>query len=90
MLLVSAGFSMIPVIGLIPGVIYYRLTIIGPLRRYIPRTRTILLRWLVRIAIFLLIMLQWIPVAGIFAVPAMALLNYSVYRSAFRGMLKSA
>ncbi len=89
-LLVSAGFSMIPVIGLIPGVIYYRLTLIGPLRRYIPRTRTILLRWLVRIAIFLLIMLQWIPVAGIFAVPAMALLNYSVYRSAFRGMLKSA
>ena len=89
-LMICACFSLIPVIGLIPGVIYYRLTLIGPLRRYIPRTRAILLRWLVRIAIFLLIMLQWIPVAGVLAVPLMALLNYGVYRSAFRGMLRSA
>lgn len=87
-LLISAGFSLIPVFGLIPGVIYYRLTLIAPLRRYIPRSRSILLRWLVRIAIFLLIMFQWVPGAGGLVVPIMALLNYTVYRSAFRALLR--
>lgn len=88
-LLISAVFSLIPVVGLIPGVIYYRLTLIGPIRRYIPRTRAILLRWVVRITIFFLIMFQWVPVAGALVVPIMALLNYTVYRSAFCGMLKN-
>jgi hypothetical protein len=88
-LLVSIGFSLIPVLGLIPGVIYYRMTLIGPMRRYIPRTRAILLRWLVRLAIFLLIMFQWVPGAGGLVVPIMALLNYTVYRSAFRAMLRN-
>lgn len=87
-LLICAAFSLIPVVGLIPGVIYYRLTLIGPVRRYLPRTRLILLRWMVRIAIFFLIMFQWVPGAGGLVVPIMALLNYTVYRSAFRGMLK--
>ena len=86
-LAVSALFSAVPVVGLIPGVIYYRMTLIAPLRRYIPRGRTILLKWGVRILFFFLIMFQWVPVAGALVVPVMAMINYSVYRSAFRAML---
>lgn len=86
-LLICAGFSLIPLIGLIPGVFFYRSKLVSPMRRYLPRTRAILLRWVVRITIFFLIMFQWIPGAGGLVIPLMALLNYTVYRSAFRGML---
>ncbi|GAB4191801.1 MAG: hypothetical protein Kow00105_05880 [Phycisphaeraceae bacterium] len=88
-LLISALFSAVPVVGLIPGVIYYRLTLISPLRRYIPRGKSILLRWVVRIVLFFLILFQWVPAAGALVVPAMALINYGVYRSAFRAALAS-
>jgi len=86
-LAISALFSMVPIIGLIPGIIFYRMTLISPLRQYIPRTRTFLLRWGIRILFFFLIMCQWIPVAGALVVPTMAMINYTVYRSAFRAML---
>lgn len=86
-LVVSGLFSLVPVIGLIPGIIYYRMTLIAPLRRYIPRTRTMLLRWGIRILFFFLIMFQWVPVAGGLVVPIMALVNYTAYRSTFRAML---
>ncbi len=86
-LVVSALFSLTPVVGLIPGVIYYRMTLISPLRKYIPRSRAFLLRWGVRILFFFLIMFQWVPVAGGLVVPIMALVNYTVYRSAFKAML---
>jgi len=86
-LIVSVLFSLIPVVGLIPGVIYYRMTLIAPLRKYIPRTRTLLLRWGIRILFFFLIMFQWVPVAGGLVVPIMALVNYTVYRSAFKALL---
>jgi len=42
-LVVSFLFSLVPVIGLIPGVIYYRLALIAPYRRYIPLSRSFLL-----------------------------------------------
>lgn len=86
-LIVSALFSAVPVVGLIPGVIYYRMTLIAPLRRYIPRGRGIFLKWGVRILFFFMVMFQWVPLAGALVVPLMALVNYTVYRSAFRAML---
>jgi hypothetical protein len=76
--------SLIPVIGIIPGVILYRLLIVAPFRRYIPTGRGFLIRWAVRIAIVSLVALQWIPVAGGFVVPVMALINYGAYRTAYR------
>ena len=87
-LAVSALFSLIPIVGLVPGIIYYRLTLIAPMRRYIPHTQAIFLRWSVRILFFFLIMLQWVPLAGGLVVPTMALINYTVYRSAFRAQLE--
>jgi uncharacterized protein DUF4126 len=88
-LFVSFLFSIVPVIGLIPGVIYYRMVLIAPMRRYIPRSHAILLRWTVRILFFFLIMFQWVPIAGGLVVPTMALINYTVYRSAFRASLNN-
>ncbi len=82
-LVVCFLLGLIPVLGVIPGVIYYRLSIVSSFR-YIPPGRGFLLRWVVRLAVLVLVAFQWVPVAGGFAVPAMALINYVAYRSAFR------
>ena len=73
-----------PVVGLIPGIILYRMTVVAPDRRYLPRGRTLLVRWGVRLAYLFLIFVQLTPVTGTLAVPAMALLGWSAYRRSFR------
>jgi Zn finger protein HypA/HybF involved in hydrogenase expression len=83
-LVVCFVLGLIPVLGVIPGVIYYRLAIVAPFRRYIPPGRGFLLRWGVRLAVVVLVAFQWLPVAGGFAVTFMALINYAVYRGAYR------
>jgi hypothetical protein len=88
-LLVSFLFSLIPVVGLIPGVIYYRLTLIAPYRRYIPLSRSFVLKWVIRIFFFVLIAFQWVPGLGGFVVPVMALVSYVSYRGTFHRMLTS-
>lgn len=86
-LAVSFVLSLIPVVGLIPGVIYYRTTLIAPFRRYVPLGKRIVLKWAVRVLFIFLIAVQWVPMLGGFVVPAMALVNYGAYRGAFRGQL---
>jgi Zn finger protein HypA/HybF involved in hydrogenase expression len=76
--------GLVPVLGVIPGVVAYRLMIVAPYRRYIPAGRGLLVRWGVRLAVVLLVAVQWVPVAGGLALPAMALLNYGAYRSVYR------
>jgi hypothetical protein len=83
-LLVCFLLGLIPVLGVILGVVYYRLAIVAPFRRYIPPGRGLVLRWVVRLAVLILVAFQWVPVAGGLAVPAMALINYVAYRSAYR------
>ena len=81
-----AGLSALPVVGLIPGVILYRLTLVAPYRRFLPRGRALFTRWGVRVAYLFLIFVQLWPGAGTLAVPAMALLAWSAYRRAFRAL----
>jgi hypothetical protein len=76
--------GLIPVLGVIHGVIYYRLTIVAPFRRYIPPGQGFVLRWGVRLAVVVLVAFQWVPVAGGLAVPIMALISYAAYRTAYR------
>ena len=83
-LVVCFLLGLIPVLGVIPGVIYYRLAIVAPFRRYIPPGRGFVLRWGVRLAVVVLMAFQWVPVAGGLALPAMALINYAAYRTAYR------
>jgi hypothetical protein len=40
--------------------------------------------WGVRLVILVMVAFPWVPVAGGFAVPAMALINYGAYRSVDR------
>ncbi|AGA26804.1 zinc ribbon domain-containing protein [Singulisphaera acidiphila] len=79
--------GLVPILGIIPGVITYRLILIAPYRRYLPLGHGLLLRWGVRLALVVLVAFQWIPVAGGLALPSMALLNYVAYRSVYRNLI---
>jgi ribosomal protein S27AE len=83
-LVIAAAMSAVPFLGIVPGVIYYRLSLLAGLRDYIPRGRNILVRWFVRLVSLALLAFQWLPFFGALSLPAMCLLNYLVYRSVFR------
>lgn len=86
-LIVSAVLGFVPILGLIAGVIYYRLQLVAPYRRYLPWSKGFLTKWLVRLVLLGLAALQIVGF-GIFAVPLMALINHWMYRGAFRSGLK--
>jgi len=73
-----------PILGLVPGIIYYRLSLVSSLRRYIPRRAGCLTRWSVRFLNLLLIGLQPVPILGAFTLPLMCYTNYVVYRKALQ------
>jgi hypothetical protein len=79
--------GLIPILGVIPAVIVYRLEIVGPLRRYLPRRTNFLLRWGIRLLSLVLIALQWVPILGGLLLPILALVNYGPYRRAFQKRL---
>ncbi len=80
----------IPLFGLIPGVIYYRLSLIASLRRYLPRSVGFLTRWVVRLINVVLLCLQPIPFFGALTLPLMCLTNYVVYQAALRRQGRTA
>lgn len=79
--LICFGLGFIPVLGIIPGVIYYRLSLLSGLRAYVPRSTGCLARWGVRLLNLVLIALQWIPGFGAVMLPAMCASNFYIYRS---------
>lgn len=81
--------SLIPAVGVIPGIIYYRIQLIAPLRTYIPASTGFLLKWVIRLIFLLLITVQLVPGVGGFMVPAMALISYVLYSGFFRRMVRS-
>lgn len=87
-LLLTAGLSLVPVAGLIAGIIYYRSQLVTPFAAYIPPGQSILMRIFLRIFHFLLITIQWVPGLNIIVVPLMALSSYGLYRKHFGKQLK--
>lgn len=83
-LLLLLGMGAIPVVGLVAGVIYYRLTLISGLRHYVPGSSRFLARWAIRFAGAVLICLQPIPFVGALSLPTMGLLNFLLYRRLLR------
>ncbi|MCB1122945.1 MAG: hypothetical protein KJT03_15425, partial [Verrucomicrobiae bacterium] len=82
-LLICLGLSFIPFIGLVIGVIIYRVNLVAPFRRYIPLHSSFFIKWMIRLFFFILIAVQLIPGVGAVVVPVMALINYRSYRRSF-------
>jgi len=89
-LLVCLCFSAIPVVGVIPGVIYYRLNLVTGFRGYIPPVSGCFARIWVRFVHWGLILMQPIPIVGALMLPLMCWSTYAVYRRALNGNAKKA
>ncbi|MGB0769033.1 MAG: hypothetical protein ACPGYV_15150, partial [Phycisphaeraceae bacterium] len=88
-MIVTALLSLIPIVGLIPAIMVYRLRLIAPLRRYLTVARRMPLGCGLRLLFVVLIWVQVIPVIGAAAVPLMATISYGIYRRAFNGQLQA-
>jgi len=84
-LFVCFCFSAIPVVGVIPGVIYYRLNLVTGFRGYIPPVSGCFARIWVRFVHWALILLQPVPLFGALMLPLMCWSTYIVYRHALNG-----
>jgi hypothetical protein len=89
-LLITFVLGFIPVLGLIPGIIYYRLSLIASLRGYVPRSVGCLTRWGVRIMNLMLMGLQPIVPIGFFVLPLMCLTNFWIYQGIIKHESKKA
>ncbi|MEO1237862.1 MAG: hypothetical protein AAFX76_13845 [Planctomycetota bacterium] len=85
-LIVCGLLGAVWVVGVIPAVIFYRLTLVAPLRRYVPWGRNLLMKWGLRLVFFVLLATQIVPFAGIVTVPLMALVSFLAYRQLFLGL----
>jgi ferredoxin len=79
-------FSLVPVVGLIAGAVYYRMTLVLPLSQYLPFGRRFLLNWGIRLLFLLLAIFQIVPLLGGLVVPLMALVSFSAYRNSYRSI----
>ena len=73
--------GLVPLVGIIPGVIGFRLMVVSPLRRYMPRTVGCAARWGARMMNVILICLQPVPILGAVTLPLMCFVNYRLYRA---------
>lgn len=80
-LAICMGLSFVPIWGILPGVIYYRLAFISSMRGYLQRPLVSCVRLLLLLFNLLLISLQWIPILGALVIPIIFLTNYWVYRT---------
>lgn len=83
-LVVCFLLGLAPVVGVVPAIVFYRMHLISPLRRYVPFGSALAAKWLGRCACFAVLSIQWIPLLGIGSLPIMAAINYLIYRRAFQ------
>lgn len=79
---VCAAMSVVPVLGLLVGGLYFRLSRNGALGRYASLKRRLGSRVVMLLATIGLALLQSVPVVGIVSLPALAALQYAMDRRA--------
>jgi hypothetical protein len=82
-LMICFLLGLIPLLGMILGVVYYRTALVLPFAEYLSAKSRFLLRWSLRVLFLLLIFFQVIPVLGALAVPLLALVSFLAYRGSF-------
>lgn len=75
--------GLVPVLGFVAGLLCYRIQLVAPYRRFLPRFQCFWMRLLLKTARFFLMFLQWIPVVGWGILPLMAWLSHRSYRQSF-------
>jgi hypothetical protein len=80
-LLICGLWSLLPVVGLIPGLLYYRLSLAYGLTTYTSRSKNFAVRIQHRLLMILLLG-QWVPGLGTFSLPLVCFFNYRLSRKA--------
>lgn len=88
-LLICLLLGLVPVLGVVPAIVFYRIHLVSPLRRYVPFGSALMAKWLGRFTCFAVLSIQWIPFLGIGSLPIMAAINYAIYRRAFQSAWRS-
>lgn len=78
-----------PVVGVVPAIVFYRFQLVNPFRCYVPFGSALLAKWLGRFACIGVLSVQWIPLVGGVSLPIMATINYAIYRRAFHAAWRS-
>jgi hypothetical protein len=79
----------VPILGVIPGVLYYRLNLVSGLRGYIPPLRGCFTRWFVRFVDWFLIGAQVIPAVGAIVLPFICWSTYAIHRRSLCGSART-
>ncbi|MCB9660531.1 MAG: DUF4126 family protein [Sandaracinaceae bacterium] len=80
-LVVCLVLPLVPLLGVVASIAYYRVTLVSPYRRYVPARRALVARWSARFVTTALFAAQCLPGAMSVA----ALINHRVFRRAFLG-----
>jgi ribosomal protein S27AE len=83
-ILVTSACGFFPIMGLIPGIIFYRLYLVGGVKIYVHHSSSFFIRIVLRIFFVLLIMFNLVPFFGFVSIPIMAMANYVMYSSSVR------
>lgn len=83
-LLICFGLGLVPIVGVVPAIVFYRFQLVNPLRRYVPFGSALLAKWLARFACLVVLSVQWIPLVGGASLPIMASINHAIYRRALQ------
>ncbi len=86
-LCVTACLGLVWIIGVVPGVIYYRMAVVAPFRRYIPAGRRVAAKFGIAVLFFILLTAQALPLVGLIALPLMAFISFLAYRALFLAQL---
>lgn len=88
-LLVTSACGFFPILGLLPGIIFYRLYLVGGIKVYVGGGSSFVIRFLLRIFFIFLILFNMVPFFGFVSIPIMAMANYMLYSSSVKKQLFS-
>jgi hypothetical protein len=80
------GIGMVPLLGSVVAFVYYRVEIVAPFRRYIPRGKRLLMKWSMRLFRYIVIVFQIIPFVGGVLILILAVTEYFSYRHIYRSL----
>lgn len=80
-LLMALGF--IPIVGAISALIMARMMIVRPFKKYIPRFQGLILKTLAKIAIYIIIIFQAIPLIGVVSPFLILIIYYAIWKKPF-------
>jgi hypothetical protein len=79
--------SSVPILGMIIGVVYFRIELVEPFYQYLPMGRRMMLSVGITLLTLMMVLLQWIPALGGLAIPVLALISFVAYRQTYRGVM---